>query len=331
MGEDREHSRFTLVAAGGARSRGVAFGSAPRALEPALERAHDIALRLERNRWNGMVEPRVILRALCPTEPGDLRVLGEDEPFWDELGALLAAPAGGPAAAAALAAAPQPRGGIVEDRRGEGLAGVAGDLFSSGESVLVAVADVPRRRAGLEAVVAGLSDGPMPVTSWGALAARPAIADGFGHLVALDPPPGGSADPLLHSAPRAHLAWGPAEAEFAVSAYRAELDLRPRLTEVYRALRELAPGAPAADLEVALRGSGRYPRSATACAFLARVLTELNLIELDLEGRACRILETVQSDLERSDTYRTCRDRLAAIERTLAPDLPRPLETAATG
>ena len=79
------------MAAGGAKSRGVAFGSPPTALSPALERAHDIALRLERNRWKGMVEPRVILRALCPTEPGELRVLGENEPFWDELGALLAA------------------------------------------------------------------------------------------------------------------------------------------------------------------------------------------------------------------------------------------------
>ena len=138
--------------------------------------------------------------------------------------------------------------------------------------MLVAVADVPRRRAGLEAVVAGLSDGPMPVTSWGALAAHPELAEGFDHLVALDPPPGGSADPRLRSVPRAHLAWGPAEAEFAITAWRAELDLRPQLTEIYRALRELPPEASAADLETALRGGGRYPRNARACARLARVL-----------------------------------------------------------
>ena len=165
----------------------MAFGSPPKALSPALERPHDIALRLERNRWNGMVEPRVILRALCPTEPGELRVLGEDEPFWDELAALLAA--------APPVAAPLALPGVVEDRRGEGFAGVAGDLFSSGEPVLVAVADVPRRRAGLEAVVAGLSDGPMPVSSWGALAAHPSLVERFGHLVALDPPPGGVSTP----------------------------------------------------------------------------------------------------------------------------------------
>ena len=166
-------------------------------------------------------------------------MLGEDAPFWDELGELLAAPEPPPAGAT-----PAPPGaGVIEDRRGEGFAGVAGDLFSSGETVLVAVADVPRRRSGLEAVVAGLSAGPMAVTSWGALAAQPALAHGFDHLVALDPPPGGSADPRLRSVPRAHLAWGPAEAEFATTAWRAELDLRPQLTEVYRSLRELPPEA----------------------------------------------------------------------------------------
>jgi single-stranded-DNA-specific exonuclease len=327
MGEEKEHSRFTLVAGGGARSRGVAFGSPPRALAPAADRAHDIALRLERNRWNGMVEPRVILRALCPTESGQLEVLGEDAPFWDELCMLLARPAAAAASAIGVAAS----AGIVEDRRGEGFAGVAGDLFSSGETVLVAVADVPRRRAGLEAVVAGLSNGPMPVTSWGALAAYPELAGGFDHLVALDPPPRGIGDPLLRSAPRAHLAWGPAEAEFALTAWRAELDLRLQLTQVYRALRDLRPDAGAADLETALRGSGRYPRNARACARLARVLAELTLIDLDHTARTCRVLDAVRSDLERSATYRASRDELMQIELALASELPRSLETAATG
>src|SRR5918993_979844 len=179
MGEEKEHSRFTLVTAGGKKSRGVAFRSRPSELAPASEQSHDIALRLEKNHWNGVTEPRVLLRALCPTEPGQIRVLGAEGEFWSALRGHLAS----------LAQdlhegdeQPAPAGDfVVEDRRCEGFAGVAGDLFSSGESVLVAVADVPRRRAGLEAVVAGLSDGPMPVTSWGALAARPSLLDGFGH------------------------------------------------------------------------------------------------------------------------------------------------------
>jgi len=327
MGDEKEHSRFTLVTAGGARSRGVAFRSPPKDLAPARERAHDIALRLEKNRWNGTVEPRVLLRALCATEPGEIEALGEDRPFWGELRALLEPE---PAAAAGAAAA-----GVVEDRRREGFAGVAGDLFSSGESVLVAVADVPRRKAGLEAVVAGLSDGPMPVVSWASLAAHPELAGGFAHIVALDPPAGGIADPLLNATARAHLAWGPAEAEFALAAYRAALDLRPQLTAVYRALRELPTDAPdggaEAAFEAALRGSGRYPRPASVCARLLEVLTELGLIELDLDTPSCRILEAVRSDLELSPTYRASREQLDATERALGPELPQALPAAATG
>jgi single-stranded-DNA-specific exonuclease len=322
MGEEKEHSRFTLVTAGGARSRGVAFRSPPKDLAPARESAHDIALRLERNRWNGTVEPRVLLRALCPTEPGEIEALGEDQPFWDELRALLEKNPGGDEAPDAA--------GVVEDRRREGFAGVAGDLFSSGEAVLVAVADVPRRRAGLEAVVAGLSEGPMPVVSWEVLADHSELADGFGHLVALDPPPGGIADPLLNATPRAHLAWGPAEAEFAISAYRAALELRPQLTSLYRELRDLPDLPTGAALEAALRGAGRYPRPASVCARLLRVLTELGLIELDLSTQSCRVLEAVRSDLELSPTYRASRSRLETTERALAPELPQALPASAT-
>jgi single-stranded-DNA-specific exonuclease len=320
MGEEKEHSRFTLVTAGGAKSRGVAFRSPPRELAPAQERSHDIALRLEKNRWNGIVEPRVILRALCPTEPGEIEVVGEERGFWEELRAAMA-PAGDGAALA----------GVVEDRRCEGFAGVAGDLFSSGESVLVAVADIPRRRAGLEAVVAALANGSMSVISWSVLSADPKLAGGFQHLVALDPPPGGILDPLLNTVPRAHLAWGPAEAEFAIAAYRATLDLRPQLAELYRALRELPPDTARTALEEALRGPGRYPRAATACARLLNVLTELGLIELDLGSATCRILEAVQSDLDLSPTYRASRADLEAVEQALAAELPRALPATATG
>ena len=248
-------------------------------------------------------------------------MLGEDEPFWHALRSVLAAP---PAPAPLRTAGAEPI-----DRRGEGFAGVAGELFASGERVLVAVAHVARRRAGLEANVAGLARGAMPVVAWGELAARPALAAGFDHLVALDPPPGGRADPLLGAAPRAHLAWGPAEAEFALAVAGAELDLRPALAEVYRALRALAdPHGPDA-LEAALRGAGRYPRNARACASLVEVLTELGLIELDLDARSCRVLDAGRADLERSAGYREARARLDATRRALAAELPRRAAVAA--
>ena len=320
MGEEKEHSRFTLVTAGGKKSRGVAFRSRPSELAPASEQPHDIALRLEKNHWNGVTEPRVLLRALCPTALGEIRVLGEEGGFWEEVRGALSAPGGAPAAGA----------GVVEDRRCEGFAGVAGDLFSSGESVLVAVADIPRRRAGLEAVVAGLSEGPMAVVSWAALAGDPGLTNGFGHLVALDPPPGGARDPLLGAAPRAHLAWGPVEADFAMNAYRAAFDLRPQLTDVFLALRELPEDASAEELQGALCGAGRYPRDVRTCARLLSVLVELNLIELDLKTPACRVVDSVRSDLELSATFRASRDELAAAERALAPELPAAMPAATT-
>ena len=84
MGDERQHARFTLVTAGGSRSRGVAFGSAPGIARPATRAPHDIVLRLERNRWKGVEEPRILLRALCDTQPGQVRALGEDGSFWQQ-------------------------------------------------------------------------------------------------------------------------------------------------------------------------------------------------------------------------------------------------------
>jgi single-stranded-DNA-specific exonuclease len=330
MGDEGEHARFTLVTAGGVRSRGVAFGSPPKVLAPAAAENHDIALRLERHRWNGMVEPRVILRSLCPTPRRELRVLGEDGTFWERLrralersgGSAEPPPDGGQPGGSVGAGRSGGRPKPLVDRRREGFAGVAGDLFSSGEKVLVAVADVPRRREGLEAIVAGLAPEGMPVASWRAIEADPGLATGFDHLLALDPPPGGRADPLLRAGPCTHLAWGPGEAEFALLVWRAELDLKPVLVDTFRALRALAPGAPPDELERALGGSGRYPRGPEHCAAALRVLTELGLVELSLEPPACRVLPGARAELELSPTYRACRRRLDTIEQALAPELP---------
>ncbi len=136
MGEERQHARFNLVTAGGSRSRGVAFGSPPASLAVAATEPHDLVVRLERNRWNGVVEPRLVMRALCTSRPGRLRALGEEEAFWTRLERLMdgVEPPDAPPVIDAV------------DRRGCGFAGVVGELITSGERVLVGVADVPRRR-----------------------------------------------------------------------------------------------------------------------------------------------------------------------------------------
>jgi single-stranded-DNA-specific exonuclease len=310
MGEERQHARFTLVS-GGVRARGVAFGATQRSL--AADGARHVAVRLESNRWNGTVEPRLVLRALCPPKLGALRELGESGSFWERVRGELDRD---PAASAASAA------GSVTDRRGAGFAGVAGDLLSSGESVLVAVADVPRRRAGLELLVAGLAEGGLSVASWGTLEIEPGTAGGFQHLLALDPPPGGMADPLLRLASSGHAAWGPEEADFALAVWRAELALRPALSEAFRALRSLPAGAPTAELEAALAGGGPYPRSAACCGRVLRILGELGLVDTDLDGPSCKVVEGVRSDLELSPAFRAYRARLEGIERALAGELP---------
>ncbi len=313
MGEERQHARFTLVSAG-VRARGVAFGATQKSLAAGAGTARHVAVRLEANRWNGAVEPRVLLRALCSPEPGTLRELGK-EPFWESVRAELGREPAGPAAPASA--------GSVADRRGAGFAGTTGDLLSSGESVLVAVADVARRRASLEAIVAGMAgDGGLAVASWSALALDPTAAAGFRHLVALDPPPRGMADPLLRLAPCGHAAWGPEEAAFALTIWRAELELRPALTDSFRALRGLAADASAAGLESALRGSGAYPRGPLCCGRVLRILGELGLAELALDEPRCTLVEGVRSDLELSPSYRAYRARCAGIERALAAELP---------
>jgi single-stranded-DNA-specific exonuclease len=318
MGEERRHSRFTLVTAGGARSRGVAFGTAPGALAPAQAENHDIALRLERNRWNGMVEPRVLLRALCPTLTGALHVLGEEGTFWERLGRALERNRAFGQARAEPGLAPA---GEPIDPRCEGFAGVAGDLFTSGEPVLVVVADVGRRQVGLEQIVAGLAEQAMPVASWESIEADPALAGPFAHLVALDPPPGGRTDPLLRLGPRAHIAWGPAEAEFALLVYRAALDLRPALADAYRALRELDDPAPPGALERALRGEGRHPRTPEVCARMQVILGELGLAEFSVEPPACRVVEATRRELSESRAFARCAQRLAAVEQALGAEV----------
>ena len=314
MGEERQHARFTLVT-GGARARGVAFGMTQAALGAAAGAAHHVGVRLERNRWNGTVEPRLLLRALCPPAPGKLLVAGEGEPFWSRVRAELARDSAGragcPVGCRQRARPPRrrrrrARGRPAVERRerarcrgGRGAApGVARGArrgHGSGPPPRCGVVERLRRR--------GLR--PPSTTSW-----------------RLDPPPLGMADPALRLAPAGYAAWGPDEVEFALNVWRAELDLRPALADAFRALRALGPGASGEELEGALRGAGAYPRSPECCARMLRILRELGLVELEVDEPRCVVVEGIRADLELSPSYRAYRERLARIERALAGELP---------
>ncbi|MEA2398222.1 MAG: single-stranded-DNA-specific exonuclease [Thermoleophilaceae bacterium] len=319
MGQEAQHARFT-IAGGGARARGVAFRTTARSLPDSPDQRFDVAVKLELNDWNGAVEPRLVLRALCPTEPGRCQPAGEQPPFAQQVRDLLEDPAPpGPATVGAPLR-------VLRDWRGQGFAGVAGHLLSSGQGLAVVCADVDARRAGLEQVIGGVTravrdpedpDRCSPaLLSWHQLAAQPELALPFQHLLALDPPEHPDGRPALAAAPSrdpgfAHLAWGPAEAEFALAVARRDLDLRPAVTAVYRALRAAAVSA-SADVQAALAGA-RAELPPLVVARALRVLAELELLVVDTASGSlsCRLLERQRTALERSPTYVACTERLA--------------------
>ena len=301
LGEGR-HVAFTLHA-GGARSRGVQFGAGNR-LPAAAGEPVDVAVRLEANRWNGSVEPRLVLRHARPAG-APIDVLGEPgSPTASsaELARDLAARGRRPAAAA-HALVPGAR-----DARHSGIAGLLADLVASGEPVLAVVAHAPHRARALRGRVGGFA-----VCSWAALEEDPELAAPYSHLVAVDPPSSARLLGLLErpsGGPKAHLAWGEPELRFAQRIHEWDFALREPLTTLYRALRGAGTVRGEA-LEAVLRGEGPQPRSAALAGRLVRVLTELDLVVLDREGPALRIAEApARTALERSPAFRAYHQRL---------------------
>ena len=251
MGEGR-HVSFTL-AAGGARSRCVAFGRGS-TLPAAPGEPVDAAVRLEINRYNGAVEPRLVLRHAQPARPAPIEIAGE-LPFGDavraELGRDLTA---WPVAASTGPPVDdlrgigdglgRPPGRTVRDVRGGGIAGLLGDLVAAGAPVLAVTAHAQHRAAGLRDRVGGFT-----IATWAALESDPGLAAAFAHVVVVDPPAHAHLRALADSLPGdgwTHLAWGGAELELARRVLAWELDVRPQLVELYPALRAEAAAAPGA-------------------------------------------------------------------------------------
>jgi single-stranded-DNA-specific exonuclease len=346
MGEDGQHARFTLVGSG-SRAEAVSFRTTPASLTRDPSELQDAVLRLELNEWKGRVEARAVLSALCPVESGSCVPVEGAEPFWTTVERELDSGSDFPSAGQPPPA-PAPDARLVSDRRGEGIAGVCGELLSSGEPVLVVCADSSRRREALEGLLAGLARATdneeerpdLAVSSWPVLSREPELSTRYPHLVALDPPPSEDALRALAAAPAAgepgtcQLAWGPAEVDFALAVARASLDLRRAMVELYRRLRTNG-GAAGSELERLLRGDGPHPRDPQVCGRLLRVLLDLELIEYTREaagGPNCVALERPRTALERSPAYAGHRKRLAETERYLDREAARwRLPAAAAG
>ncbi|UGS36822.1 hypothetical protein DSM104329_03233 [Capillimicrobium parvum] len=290
MGEGGSHVRFS-VHAGGVRARAVAFGCDGR-LPVACDTPADVAVALELNHYNGSTEPRLVLRHAQRCTPAPIDVVGEPE---DHLAAALDV-VDGPLEPPEPVVVPLTRGAV--DRRGVGVAGTLAALVASGEPVLAVCSDTAARLPALSERLGGFA-----LASWPAVEADPALAAPYTHVVAIDPPHwrGGAAHATV-------LAWGVPELHFARQIHEREYRLRDSLAALYRALRD-AGGAQGERLAELLRGPGR-PRSAALAGRLLRVLTELELVELDRSAGAVRVPAAQRTELERSAAYRAYQRRL---------------------
>ncbi|MFZ0976499.1 MAG: DHHA1 domain-containing protein, partial [Solirubrobacteraceae bacterium] len=295
MGDGR-HLRF-VVGSGGINARAVSFGCDGKlGVEP--DEPVDATFRLERNFWNGAVEPRLVLGHARPCAPEAIEVLGEPE---DYLAAALDAREaaldsrgveGHPAPAV-------PGKRTILDRRGHSPLAVLRDAVAAGGEVLGVCSDAPRRLSGLSARVGGFA-----LISYHALERDPEIAEQFVHLVALDPPASSRARQLLAGGGGfAHLAWGEPELRFAQQMHELEYGLRASLVAFYRALR-LRGRVTGQELEHLLRGDGPHARPARLAARLVKVLAELELVSLDRDLPALAIAGAAPTALERSPAYR---------------------------
>jgi len=336
MGEGR-HLRFS-VGSGGISARAVAFGCGPRLAVEAEEPA-DATFRLERNFWKGAVEPRLVLGHARPCAPAPIEVLGEPEDYLaavlDELEreaststlvtpktrrvvdrrghSPLAVLADAVAAGGAGNGGPEAAGGAGNGApEAAGGAGNGGPMAAGG-AVLAVCADAPRRLAGLESRTGGFA-----LISYHALGRDPAVAGGFAHLVALDPPSTVAAGAVLDAGRGyTHLAWGEPELRFAEQMHELEYGLRASLVALYRSLK-LRGRVTGEELEHLLRGDGPHGRPARLAARLIKVLAELEFVSLDPELPALAIAGAAPTALERSAAYRVYAQRYEDGRRFLS-------------
>ena len=308
MGDGR-HARFT-VHSSATRTPAVAFGCDGRLpCEPG--EPVDASFRLERNVWNGAVEPRLVLHHAQSCVPHPIEVLGEPDAFMDAVLEELDAPLKDPDLSAR-----KPALGTVLDRRGESPLAVLADALAAGGPVLAVCADVPRRTEGLSARIGGFA-----LASYHALHR---LSGPFAHLVALDPPACALRAQLLTASPGfTHLAWGEAELRFAEQMHELEYGLRASLVALYRSLRH-RQRVTGEELERLLRGEGPHGRPARLAGRLIRVLAELELVSLDRDLPALAIAGATTTALERSPAYRVYAQRHEDGRRFLNNARPRP-------
>jgi single-stranded-DNA-specific exonuclease len=303
IGEGK-HARFSLHS-GSHKALGVAFGRPT--LGVGEEEPVDVAVRLEVNRWNGAVEPQVVLREVYRKRAGEQFVDAAD--WWDRFEAELTKdPAAGPSFGEAFL---HPR---HELRSTNAPAAVARELASCGAVVLAVTADADMR--------SGLACEGLRLTDYAELERSPGLSAEFAHVVLVDPPsnPGWGVMLGRGSKPGGYLhrAWGEAEWRFARSCLGEQLVQRPALVAMYRDLRDVDDAAGDV-VRPALVGGGPHPRSPETAARGFRVLTELELVDgVPKRGHGeVRVVSSENTDLQRSAAFRAFSARFQEAQRYL--------------
>jgi single-stranded-DNA-specific exonuclease len=292
IGEGK-HARFSLHS-GAHRALGVAFGRST--LGVAEEDPVDVAVRLEVNRWNGAVEPQVVLRELYPRDPGESALeVGE---WWERFESELARDPERRPEAQGVGAGDYPRRVLTS---ANAPAAVAGELASCGESVLAICAD--------SALRAGMAREGLRLADYAEIERSPDLCRDFTHVVLVDPPAFAQLEPVLSRAAEEggylHRAWGEAEWRFANAALDEQYAQRTSLIAAFRDLRD-AGVASGEDLRDALLGSGPHPRNPETAARCFRVLAELGLVHGSPRSGSGEVgvVSSGSTDLERSAAFR---------------------------
>jgi single-stranded-DNA-specific exonuclease len=292
MGEEGKHARFSLHS-GAHRALGVSFGRS--SFGVGEDDLVDVAVRLEVNRWNGAVEPRVVLRELYPRTGEEL---AEAEDWWTRFeDELERDPEGWPVVHVGGLDAPTRQ----VCRSTNSPAAVVGELASCGESVLALCADASLRL--------GMAREGVRMADYAELERTPELAREFVHVVMVDPPTSAQTENLASiphgSGGYLHRVWGDAEWRLAAKMLGEQLAQREVLIAAFRDLRD-AGEVDGEELRSALLGSGPHPRSPESAARCFRVLAELGLVYGDPIGGsgAVGVVSSEGTDLERSPAFR---------------------------
>ncbi len=343
MGEGERHARFSL-ASGSARASGVAFGVNGSLAKVAQSGPLDLSVALELNHWNGAVEPRVVLGSIFVDERAP-----EESPARDRGPAVSERARRFDAEWALEGRLPPPprvmgagRREVIERGRASGVATVAA-LASTGEAVLVIVADALWRRAlveraarparfgggavalvaarssideGLAAARAIATDGGVALADWAALALHPDLPARFRHVVVVDPAPSAALGALATAADEGgsgflHVLAEARDTSLTARALALSYPDRDALVTLYRRLRERGTTRPlTGDALWSALADERVPHAVEFTARCVRVLSEVGVLHALGEGedRALEVVSSRQAKLEECSSYAVYRE-----------------------